>query len=239
MATFEPYSTPVPQTYSSSSNRSHTDFVVLRVKSLKARIDHEGLWTAVRDAAGTLLPTRLEVWKLASENVPQRNAVAPGGEILAGPPGIEKLKRLREAPAGLPVEFYRDEIDNIQSCFFTCADGRPAAIAWSYDHTKPAHFLRMSPGDAEIRSVYSLAEFRGRGLAKAVIASACDSLRRDGFQNIYAVIHFRNEASSRAFRSIGFTKAGELRRPPLFGPRFVTATGRAETWLGAIARIFR
>lgn len=208
-------------------------------RSLITRIKREGFWPATRDAAGTLLPTHFEVWKLASENISQRNAVTPGDEILAGPHAVEKLKRLREVTAGLPVEFYRDEIDNIQSCFFACADGRLAAIAWSYDHTKPAHFLRMSPGDAEIRSVYSLAEFRGRGLAKAVIARACDSLRRDGFQNIYAVIHFRNEASSRAFRSIGFTKDAELRRPPLFGPRFVTATGRAETWLGAIARVFR
>ncbi|MHB8525021.1 MAG: GNAT family N-acetyltransferase [Candidatus Acidiferrales bacterium] len=149
------------------------------------------------------------------------------------------MKKLRASVRDLPVEFYRDEIDGIDSCFFACVEGHAAGIAWSYDHTKPAHFLRMSPGDAEIRSVYSLAEFRGRGLAKSVIATACESLAREGYRRIYAVIHFRNEASLRAFRSVGFTKVAELNRPPIFGPRYVTESGQTEGWLGAVARSFR
>ena len=184
---------------------------------------------AIRDAVGTLLPTRFEVWKLSRENSSAQNAAEAVGSILAGPAAVENLKQLRDATPGLPVEFYRDEVDGIESCFLACVGGRPVAIAWAYDHTKPAHFLRMIPGDAEIRSVYSLAEFRGRGLAKTVIAAACRSLFHDGFQNIYAVIHFRNEASLRAFRSIGFTKVAELNRPALFGPRYVTAEQRAES----------
>lgn len=197
-------------------------------KSLTTRIKREGFWAAIRDAAGTLLPTRFEVWKLSRENSSARNAAEADAGILAGPSAVENLKQLRDATPGLPVEFYRDEVDGIESCFLACIGGRPAAIVWAYDHTKPAHFLRMSSGDAEIRSVYSLAEFRGRGLAKTVIAAACRSLFHDGFQHIYAVIHFRNEASLRAFRSIGFTRVAELRRPPLFGPRYLTSAERTE-----------
>lgn len=208
-------------------------------KSLTTRIKREGFWPAMRDSAGTLLPARFEVWKLSCGSISGQISVDPGKKILSGPVGVESLKRLREATSGLPVEFYRDEIDNIQSCFFACVSDRPAAIAWSYNHTKPAHFLRMSSGDAEIRSVYSLAEFRGRGLAKAVVAAACRSLFHDGFQNIYAVIHFQNEASLKAFRSVGFTKVAELHRPPLFGTRYLTAELRTESWLDAIARGFR
>jgi len=207
-------------------------------KSLTTRIKREGFWRAIRDATGTLLPTRFEVWKLSREKFAGRNAVESGANTLAGQRAVENLKRLREAASGLPVEFYRDEVDDIQSCFFASVGGHPAAIAWSYDSTKPAHFLRMGPGDAEIRSVYSLPDFRGRGLAKSVIAASCDSLCREGFQNIFAVIHFRNEASLRAFRSIGFTKVAELNRPPLFGPRYVTANGQTESWLRAIVRSF-
>lgn len=208
-------------------------------KSLKTRIKREGFWAATRDAVGTLRPTRFEVWKLSRENSSARNAADAGAGILAGPRAVENLKQLRDATPSLPVEFYRDEIDGIESCFLACIGGRPAAIAWSYDYAKPAHFLRMSPGEAEIRSVYSLAEFRGRGLAKAVVAAACRSLFHDGFQHIYAVIHFRNEASLRAFRSIGFTRVAELTRPALFGPRYVTETGQTESWRDAIARRFR
>ena len=209
------------------------------VNSLKARIDHEGLWPAIRAALGTLLPTHFEVWQLLCANISGLNSNVSGTTILAGPPAVESLKRSREAVSGLPVEFYRDEVDNIQSCFFACAGGRPAAIAWAYDHTKPAHFLRMSPGDAEIRSVYSLPEFRGRGLAKTVIVAACESLTRGGYRRIYAVIHFRNEASQRAFRSVGFSRVAELNRPPIFGPRYVTETGRTESCLDALGRKVR
>lgn len=208
-------------------------------RSLTTRIKREGLWPAIRDASGTLLPTRFEVWKLSRENGSPQNAAEPDAGILAGPSAVENLKRLRDVTPGLPVEFYRDQVDAIERCFLACVGNRPAAIAWAYDHSKPAHFLRMSPGDAEIRSVYSLAEFRGRGLAKAVILAACRSLFHDGFQNIYAVIHFRNEASRRAFQSVGFTKVAELGRPPLFGPRYLTAERRVESWLDAIARGFR
>ena len=206
-------------------------------KSLTTRIKREGFLAAIRDVGGTLLPTRFEVWKLSRESS-ARNAAEADADILVGPRAVENLKQLRDATPGLPVEFYRDEVDGIDHCFLACVGGRPAAIAWAYDHTKPAHFLRMSPGEAEIRSVYSLAEFRGRGLAKTVIAAACRSLFHDGFQHIYAVIHFRNEASLRAFRSIGFTRVAELRRPALFGPRYVTETGQKESWLTAIARGF-
>src|SRR5487761_940813 len=208
------------------------------MKSLEARIRREGFWPAIRDAAGTLLPTRFEVWKLSCQNVSGRVLVDPSAKILVGPAAVKSLKGVRDANSGLPVEFFRDQVDNIQSCFLAFVDEHLAAIAWSYDHTKPAHFLRMSPGDAEIRSVYSLAEFRGRGLAKMVIAAGCDWLCSEGFQHIFAVIHFRNEASLRAFRSVGFTKVAELNRPPIFGPRYVTESGQTEGWLGAIARSF-
>jgi len=193
----------------------------------------------MRDVAGTLLPTRFEVWELLRENYLGQNAMGSSTGILAGRSAVKNLKRLREATPGLPVEFYRDEVDNIRSCFFACVGDQSAAIAWSYDHTKPSHFLRMSSGDTEIRSVYSLAQFRGRGLAKSVIAMACESLAREGYRRIYAVVHFRNEASLRAFRSIGFTKVAELNRPPLFGPRYITEAGQAESWLRAVARSFR
>lgn len=212
-------------------------FAIMR--SLRIRIKRGGFWRATRDAAGTLLPSTFQVWSLTIEKVRGEAPARDGVKLLCGAEATSVLKKFRTHATALPVEFYRDEIDNIQTCFFACIGNRPAAIAWAYDHAKPAHFLRMRPGDAEIRSVYSLAEFRGRGLAKTVIAAACHSLFREGFQNIYAVIHFRNEASLRAFRSVGFTKVAELSRPPLFGPRYLTAEQRVESWLDAIARGFR
>lgn len=212
-------------------------FAIMR--SLRIRIKRGGFWRAARDAAGTLLPSTFQVWSLTIENVRGEVPTRDGVKLLCGADATCILKTLRTYATALPVEFYRDEIDRIDRCFLACVDERLAAIAWSYDRTKPAHFLRMSPGDAEIRSVYSLAEFRGRGLAKTVIATACESLAREGYRRVYAVIHFRNEASQKAFQSIGFSKVTELRRPPIFGPRYVTETGQTESWPDAIARGFR
>ncbi len=209
------------------------------MRSLKARIEREGFCQAARDAVGTLLPARFQIWELAAERAVAKIPVAEGIKLSSGAAAVELLRKLRVPATDLPVEFYRDEIDGIDGCFLASAGSRAAAIAWSYDHDKPAHFLQMRPGEAEIRSVYSQPEFRGRGLAKSVIAMACDSLVRGGYHRIYAVIHFRNDASLRAFRSIGFTKVAELKRPPLFGPRYVTETGQSESWLRAIAPSFR
>jgi ribosomal protein S18 acetylase RimI-like enzyme len=213
----------------------------LSVNSLKARIEREGFWSAARDAVGTLQPAKFQIWALAAEDAgaAAKSSAAKGIELASGPAAVEVLRRLRVSVTDLPVEFYRDEIDGIDGCFLACSGGRVAAVAWSYDHAKTAHFLLMSPGDAEIRSVYSLPEFRGRGLAKAVIAAACGSLARQDYRRIYAVIHFRNEASQRAFQSVGFSKVAELSRPPIFGPRYVTETGLTESWFGALGRTLR
>jgi len=208
------------------------------LRGFSERVRREGVRLAVKNAIGALLPDRFEVWHLAFNSGTLALAPRKDATLTIGSAAIKELKR-RRVDNQKRIEFYREEIDGIQSCFLACVDDRLATIAWAYDHTKYVYFLRMHPGDAEIRHVYSVAEFRGRGLAKAVIAAACRSLFHDGFQHIYAVIHFRNEASLRTFRSIGFTRVAELKRPPLFGPRYVTAEGRTESWLDALGRSLR
>ena len=114
------------------------------------------------------------------------------------------VKQLRDATPGLPVEFYRDEVDGIESCFLACIGGRPAAIAWAYDHTKPAHFLRMSSGDAEIRSVYSLAEFRGRGYASNLVAGLSRQLLDGGRTFCFLNTDLANPTSNGIYQKIGY-----------------------------------
>ncbi len=209
------------------------------LRRFRERIRRVGVRRAVKEAFRAFLPDQFEIWHLELSSSAIAGVTDTGVNLFAGSRAVEKLRDCRAESSNLPIEFYRDEIDNIQSCFLACIGTHPAAIAWPYDHTRPVYFLRMFPEDAEIRHVHSLAQFRGRGLAKAVIGLACGSLFRDGVRNAYAVIRVRNEPSREAFRSCGFVKIAEVRRSPLFGPRFITARACTETWRETLGGIFR
>lgn len=203
------------------------------IRSLKTRVARDGLRRVLGDAGYALRPADLGIWKVSAASA---GFLDPGGlagqiRLLSGPLASNGLKELRARYPGLPAEFYRDEFEPSGNCVVACIDRRPAAVAWTYDHRVTGHILRMHPGDAEIRSVYSLTQLRGRGLGRAVIAAACDFLFSHGSQNVYAVIHSRNLASQKAFASVGFTKIARLTRRALFGPRFDTRSGRTQNRL--------
>lgn len=198
------------------------------IRNLMELIRREGLQQAVRDVVGVLSPARFEIWHLALDSTDLAPAPGPNISLLAGGLALANLKASRSRETNLPIEFYRDEIDGINSCVLVKVEERLAAIAWIYYHHQPGHFLKMSSDEAEIRSVFSLPHFRGRGLAKAVLAGASSWLRNTGCHSVYAVIHFQNTASLNAFQAVGFKKIAEIHRRPLFGPRYVTSSGQVQ-----------
>jgi GNAT superfamily N-acetyltransferase len=203
------------------------------IRNLRMRVQQRGVWRTVSKAIRTLVPTRFDIWErdLSTEPAPVKK---PQVQVSVGAEAVEQLARLRQANPGLPADFYRDRVLAVQSCVIGVVDGCLAGIGWAYDHTHTGRFLRMRPGDVELRSVYSLPEYRGRGVAKAVIRGACWWLRNQGFKRIYAVIHPNNFASSRAFAAVGFRKTGQLHRPALFGPHYLAEEGRPESWSGVL-----
>lgn len=205
------------------------------IRNLMELIRREGLQQAVRDLAGVLSPARFEIWHLALDSADLAPVRRGNIDLLTGLPALEDLKTCRRRETNLPIEFYRDEIDGIDSCVLVKVGERLAAIAWIYYHHQPGHFLKMSSGEAEIRSVFSLPDFRGQGLAKAVVAAASSWLRNIGCHSVYAVIHFQNTASLKAFQAAGFKKIAEIHRRPLFGPRYVTSTGQVQ-WFRKLAK---
>jgi lipid II:glycine glycyltransferase (peptidoglycan interpeptide bridge formation enzyme)/RimJ/RimL family protein N-acetyltransferase len=209
------------------------------IRNLWVRIRSEGLWRTLGQVKSILIPTVFGIWTREFESRPLPSDGNGHIETRVGVAAIQELSRLRKQRTNLPVEFYRDVGEEVQTCAFAKLDERLAAIAWGYDSKRPGHFLRMCHGDAEIRSVYTLTEFRGRGIAKAIVREAFNWFWEHGADRIYAVIHRDNIPSIRAFESLGFVKVGELKRPALFGPRYISADHRAETWTEALRGAFR
>lgn len=197
-------------------------------KNLLLRVRQRGWWPTLSEMARTLVPTPFDMWERALTNeLPSLNHRS-GVNTLVG--AVEELARLRRGLPGLPADFFRDEIDGARGCVVAEIDGYLAGVAWGYDESCQGHFLRMGSGEVELRSVYSLPEFRRRGVARTIISEACRWFAQQGYQRMYAVIHANNVASQRAFEAAGFRKIAALRRPALFGPRYLTAARRWESW---------
>lgn len=188
------------------------------ISSLLVRIREEGICQAAIDVGKTLVPTRFEVWERSTQ--PPLSRPTGSFELLTGDRALSALVRLREGRRDLPVAFLRDRIDGAGACTVALADGKLAGIAWAYGYLQPGHFLRLRPHDFEIRSIYALDEFRGRGIGKALVTEAARNLEGNGCARIYAVIHYQNAPSQRAFAAAGFARVAQIQRPALFGPKY-------------------
>lgn len=205
-------------------------------QSLRVRVRREGWWRTLQTIARALVPADFEIWQLSlcTEKpglLDQKEDKEPRvGEA-------DQLTELRRGQAGLPFEFYRDQVDAIGSCVVAHIDGCLAGIAWNYDEASAGHFLRMGAGDAEIRSVYCLPQFRRRSVARTLIRESCLRLHAQGYQRVYAVIHRKNLASQSAFGAVGFQKISTLKRPAVFGPKYWTREERSESWIEALLQL--
>lgn len=188
------------------------------------RIKTRGFRESVRQLSNALVRQTFYVFQLDSSPCfaePSASPNPPSVEILEGEPALQRLRILRRAGGSLPVDFYRDQLnDTYRSCLVAVYEGQLAGVLWAYDHARPGHFVQMRPGDAEVRDVYCLAKFRGKGIAKMLISLACTDHRKGGVERIFAVIHSENEASKRAFMAVGFRRVAALKRRALFGPKF-------------------
>jgi len=192
-------------------------------RKLWSQIKTRGFQKSVHELRDALVRHTFYIFQLDNSCFvePGPRSKPPSVEILEGDSALQRLRALRPADRSLPVDFYRDHLNDLyRNCFVAVYDGQLAGALWVYDQTQPGHFIRMRPGDAEIRNVYCLAEFRGKGIAKILISVACTGCRKDGVEHIFAVIHSKNEASKRAFIAVGFKRVAVMKRRAFFGRKF-------------------
>jgi ribosomal protein S18 acetylase RimI-like enzyme len=189
---------------------------------IRVRLRHQGLWGLLSDVVRSF-STVYEVWQCDLTSAAPTLQQSATAQIRVGPDAAMELERSRQNNMRLPLAFYRDLADDVGACaFLALIEGQMAGIAWGFDRNRPLSSLRMGPGDVEICDVYTLDQFRGRGVAKALLCEACRCYRDRGFARVYATIRSDNTPSLRAFQAAGFKKVGKVSGRKLFGSRFVT-----------------
>lgn len=66
--------------------------------------------------------------------------------------------------------------------------------------------------EADIECIYTLTEYRRRGLAKQVLEHALEKLRQAGISRVFLEVRADNAPALKLYESMGFTRAGERKR---------------------------
>lgn len=139
---------------------------------------------------------------------------------------LDRLKRTREKRSHLPNEFWRDELNGALHCATLELDGEIASVLWIYDYPAERPIIVLEPGAAELTTTYTLANFRGRGLYRALLWFATEWLLRDRCR-IFMVVDSHNQTPMKAVLEVGYHEIGIIRRRAIRGPKFSIAKLKA------------
>jgi GNAT superfamily N-acetyltransferase len=151
------------------------------------------------------------------------------GELQAPPPvpegvvmyanALDRLKRARQKRTDLPNEFWRDQLNGASHCATLELDGEVASVLWIYDYPAERPIIVLEPGAAELTTTFTLEEFRGRGLYRALLWFATEWQLRER-PRLFMVVAGHNETPMKAVLQVGYHEFGVIRRRALHGPKF-------------------
>jgi ribosomal protein S18 acetylase RimI-like enzyme len=122
------------------------------------------------------------------------------------------------APVGDPEEFSRSAEPSLRAlamyagdgacAFGTWIDGRLVAGCWFWagELYRRRNFWPLSPGEAKLIQVTTAEEFRGHGIASALISFAAAQMKSRGYKRLFARVWHSHTASLAAFRRAGWTE---------------------------------
>jgi GNAT superfamily N-acetyltransferase len=152
----------------------------------------------------------------------------PGIEVRRGT--LSELARHRRRHPDLPRQFYMDYTHGCRHHYLGLVDGRVAHITWVLTAADDPLQMRLGPDDIMLDGVYTLAEFRGRGLLATVERVILDDARRQGRRHAYTHVFHDNAASLRGMLNTGFRPIGVLHWRWVLGMALL----RYEESLGAL-----
>ncbi len=132
----------------------------------------------------------------------------PGVEVRQGT--LSELVRYRRQQPGLPRQFYMDYTHGFDRHYLGLVDGRIGHITWVVTTANDPLQMRLGPEDVMLDGVYTLAEFRGRGLLSAVERVILDDAKGEGRRHAYTHVSHDNVASLRGVLKTGFRPVGVL-----------------------------
>jgi len=137
---------------------------------------------------------------------------------------LEDLHRMRNDYPGLPIEFYCDEIQGFSTPYVAFVNNEIAAISWLVFPGENSRFLIIGENDAELNYITVLPQFRGKGIAKSLMAHIIQACKYNEIRNLWIVIHIDNIPQLKPTIQLGFypvgiiTHWGFYRPPKRFGP---------------------
>jgi ribosomal protein S18 acetylase RimI-like enzyme len=191
-------------------------------QALKLRISlaQGGLRRTLYSAAfGYLRPNRFHVLRrdLAETIVPR-----PGHpDLRVEAWDAARVRRWRAGRHGLRLEFFRDEVDGVDTCFVATVGDEVAGLIWLFPAGRRTRIFELGPGEAEINYGCVLPAYRGLGTFRSILSFACDHVRAAGGHTVWAAVHEANPPSLRAFRAAGFRDAGTVRHLFCYRPRYL------------------
>ncbi len=146
----------------------------------------------------------------------------PAGFVVRHGSREELIAIRRAARRPLPAEFYTDLVDRVTWFYLGRVDGEPAHITWIYGADDAPPLITLGAGEVELRSVYTMAPYRARGLFGCALDVILADLRREGVRAAFAHVLEENTPSLRAFRSAGFETVGTVVVRKRLGARRLT-----------------
>lgn len=150
------------------------------------------------------------------------SALEFGGPDLGG---IRELRAQRE----LPMEFFCDDHYGGNLCFYALFNGELAAVNWVFRKGEYSRFLILGERDVELNYVFTLPEYRGKGISTALKRHTAISLKELGYERLFTVVHSENIANLKSDKKVGFTVFGTVKSYGRFSRRLVTAKGPLST----------
>ncbi len=195
-----------------------------RVSAVLALIRDEGILNLPRVAFESLRLLDFHIFVINRGELREPLPVPEGVTMYAD--ALDRLKRAREKRTDLSNEFRRDQMSGASHCATLELNGELGGVVWAYVYPAERPLIVLVPGEAELSTSYTVEEFRGRGLYRALLWFATEWQLRER-PRLFTIVASNNPTPLKAVYQVGFHEVGVIRRRAISGPKFSIAKMKA------------
>ena len=195
-----------------------------RVSAVLALIRDEGILNLPRVAFESLRLLDFHIFVINRGELREPLPVPEGVTMYAD--ALDRLKRAREKRTDLSNEFWRDQMSGASHCATLELNGELGGVVWAYVYPAERPLIVLVPGEAELSTSYTVEEFRGRGLYRALLWFATEWQLRER-PRLFTIVASNNPTPLKAVYQVGFHEVGVIRRRAIHGPKFSIAKMKA------------
>jgi len=133
---------------------------------------------------------------------------------------LEELRSLRAKDSSLPLEFFVDEFDGVDTFYLAFIDGELAGISWIYFAGDPNRFINLREKEVEFKFSYTLEKYRGKNVLPKMQDVMCRALKEKGYERVVGFIHAGTQFNIKASQKGGLKVIGTLTQVGPFRPKY-------------------